>query len=109
MLLRQAFSYTSTFLWFTVTVAGLSIHPDMFGATSIVRAFGLQANCYASLLKHFHSPGVRVDVVTALWAKVAARLFADFRVRTQDGRPVFVGDGIKVPKCGRRMPAVKLV
>jgi hypothetical protein len=28
MLLRQAFSYTSTFLWFTVTVAGLSIHPE---------------------------------------------------------------------------------
>ena len=109
VLLRPAFTYSSTFLWFTVTVAGLSIHPDMFGATSIVRAFGFQANCYDSLLKHFHSPGVRVDVVTALWAKVAARLFANFRVRTQDGRPVFVGDGIKVPKCGRRMPAVKLV
>jgi DDE superfamily endonuclease len=109
-LLRPAFSRMRTFMWFAVCVAGLTIHPDMLGVTSIVRAFGLRSSCYDTLLKHFHSSGLPIDSLTTLWARtVAPLLFANNRVRTQDGRPVFVGDGIKAPKCGRRMPGVKLV
>ena len=97
-LLRPAFSRMRTFMWFAVSVAGLIVHPDMLGVTSIIRAFGLRSSCYDTLLKHFHSSGLPIDSLTTLWARVVApQLFAQHRVRTKDGRVVFVGDGIKAP------------
>jgi hypothetical protein len=108
-LLRPAFSQVRTFMWFAVIVAGLTVGTDMLGVTSIVRAFKLHPRCYDSLLKHFHSGGVRVDSLATLWGKIVApQLFADKQVRV-DGRRVFVGDGIKIPKRGKKMPGVKLV
>jgi hypothetical protein len=50
---------------------------------------------------------VKLDRLTKLWSQVVLRLFPQpLRV---NGRCVLVGDGIKVPKCGRKMPAVKLL
>ena len=105
--LRPACSRLRTFLWFATCVAGLTVRTDLLGVTSIVRALGLHARCYHKLLEHFHSVGVDLDVMTALWAQVVLRLFPlPLRVK---GRLVLVGDGIKVPKCGKKMPAVKLL
>src|SRR4030065_1687459 len=56
---------------------------------------------------HCHSPGVLLDAVSALWAELVLRLFPD-PLRVND-RLVLVGDGIKVPKRGKKMPAVKLL
>jgi hypothetical protein len=109
LLLRPAFSHARTFMWFAVIVAGLTVGTDMLGVTSIIRALKLHPRCYDSLLKHFHSEGVRIDSLAALWGKVVAlQLFADKQVRV-GGRRVLVGDGIKIPKRGKKMPAVKLV
>jgi hypothetical protein len=110
MLLRPAFSHTRTFMRFSIVVAGLTIHPDMLGVASIMRAFGFRSSCYYVLLKHFHSKGVRVDSLAELWATIVVpRLFGHMILRTKDGRPIYAGDGIKIPKCGRKMPGVKLV
>jgi len=106
-LLRPGCSRLRTFLWFAACVAGLTVRTDLLGVTSIVRALGLQGRYYHRLLENFHSPGVRLDQMSALWAQVVLRLFPDpLRV---NGRLVLVGDGIKVPKSGRKMPAVKLL
>ena len=107
VLLRPAFSRTKTFIWFAVAVAGLSVRTDLLGVTSIVRGLKLDPHRYTALCKHFHSTGVHLDRLTALWAHVALRLFPQpLRV---NGRYVLVGDGIKVPKCGKKMPGVKLL
>lgn len=106
-LLRPACARLRTFLWFATGVAGLTVRTDLLGVTSIVRALGLQARFYYSLLDHFHGTGVHLDALAALWAQVVLRLFPD-PVRI-NGRLVLVGDGIKVPKCGKKMPAVKLL
>jgi len=45
--------------------------------------------------------------MTSLWAQVVLRCFPGL-VRV-NGRLVLVGDGIKIPKRGRKMPAVKLL
>lgn len=109
LLLRPAFSHLRTFLWFAVVVAGMTIHTDMLGVTSIVRAFNLRDRCYDALLKHFHSDGIRVDSIATFWATVVVpQLFGDRLVRV-GGRRVLVGDGIKIPKRGKKMPAVKRV
>src|SRR5919201_1487247 len=108
VLLRPAFARTQSFLWFVTVVAGLTVGTDTFGVMSVVRALHLDIHFYDMLLKHFRGNGVRADALAALWAKIVmTRLFP--RPVRVGGRRVLVGDGIKAPKCGRKMPAVRLV
>ncbi|MGC1952403.1 MAG: hypothetical protein WA970_07505 [Gammaproteobacteria bacterium] len=44
------------------------------------------------------------DPMTGAWTKLVLRLFSPFRV---DNRLVLIGDGLKVAKEGKKMPAVK--
>ena len=105
--LRPAFSRLRAFLWFATAVAGFTVRTELLGVTSLVRALRLDARFYNKLVDHFHSPAVKLDRLTALWTQTVLRLFPQpLRV---NGRCVVVGDGIKVPKCGRKMPAVKLL
>jgi hypothetical protein len=106
-LLRPAFSRRITFMWFATIVAGITVRGDTLGVTSIVRALNLRPEFYHRLLAHFHSTGVKLDRLAALWTQVVLRLFSS-PVRV-NGRLVLVGDGIKAPKRGRKMPAVKLL
>ena len=94
-------------MWFATIVAGITVRVDTLGVTSIVRALDLRPKLYHRLLAHFHSTGVKLDRLAALWTQVVLRLFSS-PVRV-NGRLVLVGDGIKAPKRGRKMPAVKLL
>ncbi len=105
--LRPAFSHKATFLWFALIVAGLCVRRDLLGVTSIVRALGLRPALYSNLLHTIHSTAIDLDQLTSLWTQTAIVLFPD--PLTFNGRRVLVGDGIKIPKQGRRMPAVKLL
>lgn len=107
MLLRPACSRWRTFMWFAVCVAGLTVRSEHMGVTSIVRALGLQERFYDNLLDTFHSSAIKLDQMTVLWSRVVLRLFPGL-VRV-NGRLVLVGDGIKVAKQGKKMPAVKLL
>jgi len=102
--LRAACSRQRSFLWLLVALAGICARRDLLGVTSIVRTLGLAERCYDRLLDFFHSPAVDVDCLTQLWTQ---RAFALFPVHRLGGRPVLLGDGIKIPKSGRKMPAVK--
>jgi len=106
-MLRPAFSRLPTFLWFATTVAGFTVRTEHFGVTSIVRALKLNDRCYGKLIKNMHSSAVRLDELNALWTRVVLKLFpSPIRV---NGRRVLVGDGIKAPKRGKKMPGVKLL
>ncbi len=103
--LRSACARTRTFLWMSLCLAGMTTRKDLLGVTSIVRALGLEPACYDRLLDFFHSPALDLDKLTRAWCALVFRLGpAILRV---NGRPVLVGDGIKVAKAGRKMPAVK--
>lgn len=104
-LLRPACSRTRTFLWLTLSLAGMCIRPDTMGVTSIVRAFGLNPASYDRLLDFFHSPAVNVVNLTGQWVRTAFNIFPG--ILTVNGRVLIVGDGLKVAKSGRKMPAVK--
>jgi hypothetical protein len=103
--LRSACARTRTFLWMATCLAGMTVRGDLMGVTSIVRALGLLPACYDRLLDFFHSPALDLDRLTRLWCSLVFKAGPGIlRVR---GKPVLVGDGIKVPKSGRKMPGVK--
>src|SRR3972149_7521980 len=105
--LRVACSRSRSFLWLLVALAGIAIRSDLLGVTSIVRALGLSGYCYDRLLDFFHAKAVDPDALCRCWVKtVFARMAGIYRV---NGRPVLLGDGIKIPKRGHKMPAVKLL
>jgi hypothetical protein len=88
-----------------VCLAGFSTRKDLQGVTSIVRALGLKSACYDRLLDLFHSPALDLHRLTRAWCALVFRVHpAILRVHC---RPVLVGDGLKLPKAGRQMPAVQ--
>jgi len=105
--LRSACARTRTFLWMCLCLAGISTRKDLQGVTSIVRALGLESACYRRLLDLFHSPALDLNKLTRAWCALVFRPHSGI-VRV-NGRPVLVGDGIKVAKCGKKMPGVKLL
>src|SRR5713101_1070634 len=105
-LLRSGFSRLSTFLWFVTAVAGFAVRSESLGVTSIIRALKLKPSHYNSLRDNFHSDGIALDALSALWTRVVLRLFNPVRV---NGRLVTVVDGLKAPKSGKKMPGVKLL
>src|SRR5437773_2524644 len=107
LVLRPAFSRLRTFMWFVTAVAGLTVRLELLGVTSIVRALNLRPRLYTKLLDHFHSSGLKLDRLSALWTQAVLRLFPS--LVWVNNRLVLVGDGIKTPKRGKKMPAVKLL
>ena len=103
--LRPACGRTRTFLWMAVCLAGMTTRKDLMGVTSIVRALGLVPACYDRLLDFFHSSALNLGKLTRLWCALVFRINPG--ILRVNGRPVLVGDGIKVAKAGRKMPAVK--
>jgi len=95
--LRSACARTRTFLWMSLCLAGLTVRKDLRGVTSIVRALGLEPACYDRLLDFFHSSALDLDKLTGAWCALVFRL--DPGILRVNGRPVLVGDGIKVAKA----------
>lgn len=105
--LRSACSRLRTFLWLSVCLAGMCIRADLFGVTSIVRAFGLKESCYDRILDFFHSTSLNIHRLSRSWITTVLHVFPG--ILKVNGRLLIVGDGIKVPKTGRKMPGVKLL
>jgi len=104
--LRPAFHRTRTFLWFALALLALSVRTDQLGVTSLVRALGLRAGCYDRLLDFFHSRALDLEGLTRQWVKLVLGVLRPF-LHTVQGRLLLVADGLKAPKTGRKMPAVK--
>lgn len=104
--LRPACTRTRTFLWMLLTLAGLCCRADNAGVTSFVRVLGFSGKAYHRFLHFFHSTGLDLEALTACWLRLCLALFRPFEVGS---RLVFLADGIKAPKEGRKMPGVKLL
>jgi len=107
ILLKPACSRLRTFMWFATCIAGFVTRIDLLGVTSMIRSLGLDSRYYNNLLNSFHSSGIKLDAMNQLWVQVVLKLFPS-PVKV-NGRLILVGDGIKVPKQGKKMPAVKLL
>lgn len=103
--LRAACARQRTFLWMCVALAGFCVREELWGVTSFVRALGLRGMYYDRLLDFFHSPSLCLDKLTRLWAALVVERHPG--LTRVNGRLVLLGDGIKVPKAGKKMPGVK--
>jgi len=103
--LRPACSRMRNFLWFATVLAGMTVRPDLWGVTSIVRGMGMQQAYYDNLLDFFHSSGLNLDKLTALWTRIVLKIHP--KVLRVNGKILLCGDGLKVPKEGKKMPGVK--
>jgi hypothetical protein len=83
---------------------GLCVRADLVGVTSFVRALALRPDCYLRLLHLIHSEALRLGTLTALWVRLCRARFTPVRVGEA---LVCLADGLRVPKEGQKMPAVK--
>jgi hypothetical protein len=102
--LRSACSRDATFMWMSVILVAWAVRPDLLGVSSFVRASFLQENCYPLLLHLFHSKALSLSRLLSAWISLAMSLFQPVK---EDGYVVWIADGLKVAKEGRKMPSVK--
>lgn len=102
--LRPACSRQRTFYWMVLCLIGLCIRTELAGVTSFVRVLGLEPVLYKRLLHLFHSPAIQLDTLTEIWTRWCAD---SFPACTVGAYRVWIADGLKAPKEGRKMPAVK--
>ena len=104
--LRPACQRSRTFLWMVLTLMGLCCRLDLAGVTSYVRVLGLRPEAYHRFLHLFHSKGLDLDKLTVCWVRLCLTLFKPV---CAGSRMVCLADGIKAPKEGKLMPAVKML
>ncbi|MEW6747562.1 MAG: transposase [Planctomycetota bacterium] len=102
--LREACSRKRTFLWICLVLVGFCIRGHLLGVTSFVRACFLLPATYPCLLHLFHTSALNLEALTPLWIRLTLKCFAPVVFRNY---LVCIADGLKVPKEGRKMPAVK--
>ncbi|MGB7087747.1 MAG: transposase [Phormidesmis sp.] len=102
--LRPAFSRDVPFEWFVRLMWGLLLSHQPAAVTSYVNGLGLNESCYGAALHWFHSKAFRMDEVCQRWGHWLSSHPAAQRLK---GQLVYLGDGIKVGKEGRKMPGVK--
>lgn len=103
-LLRDSCSRQAAFVKMVLVLLGFTIRPDLLGVTSFIRAGFIKPVQYRLFLHFFHSKALNLASLLEVWVTLALRLFTPVMA---GGYMVFVADGIKAPKEGKRMPAVK--
>ena len=102
---RPVFSRKKTFLWFVVVMIGFSIRRDLLGVTSFIRALGIKQECYDRILGFFNSNAITPDRLAKKWVEIVLKFVPG--ISRENGRILFVADGIKISKSGKKMPYVK--
>ncbi len=101
---RSCFSRTATFNWFLLIITGLMTRTDSLGVTSFIRALSLDQRFYESMLHFFRSHAFKTPALKNTWHKIVLHNAPFIRL---NNRIMLLGDGTKVSKESRHMPAVK--
>jgi hypothetical protein len=102
--LRPAFSREAAFEWFVIMVWGILLCNRTPAITSYLNAVGLSDYYYGHALHWFHATSWSAQTLSNRWHQW---LISHENVKRLKGQPIYVGDGIKVAKEGRKMPLVK--
>lgn len=105
--LRHACSRNTTYLWMLMVLIGMTVRTDYLGVSSYIRALGTKPKHYKRFLDFFHSNAINLDKLAHVWVAMTIKYFPG--VLRVNGRLVLLGDGVKVAKCGKKMPGVKML
>lgn len=103
---QPVFRRKATFGWFVIVFWALMLRMDMAGVTSIVRCMGLHPDHYLCLLHFFHSSAFSIVQLCQVWFQIVRQSGQPVCL---NGSPLYLVDGIKVGKAGKKMPGVKLL
>lgn len=101
---RCCFSRNAAFCWFVIIIMGFVVRFDHQGVTSFIRWLFLDPQYYDPLLRFFRSSAWSIDCLLSHWAMMVVNLYPIIKF---NGRPLLIGDGIKVCKEAKKMPGVK--
>ena len=101
---RPVFRREATFEWFVLLLWGILLNRQPPAVTSYLNALGLGEGYYHQALHWFKSSAFNVDSLCHCWGEWLKKHSAIHQLK---GQRVYVGDGIKVGKEGRKMPGVK--
>lgn len=101
---ESCFSRKAAFHWFVVIVVGLMLRSDQLGLTSVIRDPALQPESYLPMLHFFRASSWSLKTVRKRWFQTVKESAPLYR---EQGFCVLVGDGVKQPKEGHRIPGVK--
>jgi len=102
--LRPVFRRQATVQWFVLLLWGVLLADQAPAVTSYLNALGLSECYYHRALHWFHSSAWQV---TDLWQGWGEWVAAPRCTKRLQGQLVYVADGLKVAKEGRKMPGVK--
>ena len=103
--LQASCSRKRTFLYLVLVLVGFSTRWDNAGVTSFIRAVSLEPMLYRGMLHFFnYSEGLNLALLTRLWIQLVHRMLPALQVGEYT---VYVADGLKAAKEGKKMPAVK--
>ena len=80
------------------------VRPDQLGITSFIRSLFLEPISYETLLHFFHASSWRLHQISRISTELVAK---SDQLKRVDDKTILVGDGVKVLKEARKMPAVK--
>ncbi len=101
--MRPAFMRVATFNWFIITIIGIILKTDNYGASSLIRSLNLDYKFYNSLLNFFHSKAYSINSLMNLWQLWVFKSDLSFTINK---RKILIGDHTYIPKDGRKMPGV---
>jgi len=103
---RYCFKRIETWQWFIVIVIGMMLRKNHRGITQIISELRLKPEIYPSMLHYFRSKAYDPSDLNEKWIEIASRRSTLVKVAK---RTVLVGDHIKIPKEGRRMPGIQVI
>lgn len=101
---ESCFTRRAAFAWFVVIIFGMLVRLDQHGVTSLIRWLGLEPGLYLSCLNFFRASSWTLADLQLCWSKIVKE---QFPMITVGDYLVVIGDGIKVSKEAKKMPAVK--
>jgi len=101
---RSCFTRTAAFNWFVILVYGFIVRIDLCGASSFIRWLGIKPKLYTTMLSFFRASSWNLSDILQRWLQIVLQRCP---LPTIDGRLLLAGDGIKISKEAKKMPAVK--
>jgi hypothetical protein len=94
-----------SFVYLVLVLVAFSIRQDLAGVTSFIRALCMPPRFYPNFLHFFnYSTALDLSQLTSTWCRIVRTRLPVHRVGPYE---VYVADGLKMAKEGKKMPGVK--